>query len=113
MVVWIMLAYSCHTHVNVYLYKRADPPSRSPHTYPFGARARPTAAEGFNFVYAEGSDVGAFVARQPGLVPAACNHTLNSPIYYSSNDRSRTRAQTHTGFAVRTQFLLRDKNLYF
>lgn len=52
MVVWIMLAYSCwrtHTHIDVYPHSRVGPPSRSPHTYPLGARARPTAAEGSNF----------------------------------------------------------------
>lgn len=54
MVVWIMLAYSCwytytHPHTHTYPHSRAGPPSRSPHTYPLGARARPTAAEGSNF----------------------------------------------------------------
>lgn len=64
MVVWIMLAYSCwhpHTrihihkmyiciviHTYIYIYRRLPLCVSLPQTYPFSARARPT-AEGSNF----------------------------------------------------------------
>lgn len=87
MVVWIMLAYSCwfsymdthahactHTHTRTHAHTHTVTSARRrvrrTRIRSVHVRGRPRRRDPTSAVYTGGSDVGAFVARQPGLVPA-------------------------------------------
>lgn len=113
MVVWIMLAYSCWQRARTHERARAHTPTqardvsrrvrrtriRSVHVR--GRRRRaPTSV-----VYAGGSDVGAFVARQPGLAQAACITTpsIHQFIIHLMTTRERVRASGRELFPTRVR----------